>query len=104
MYPDGPRGASVILCNYNDGFTFSEYGVQRYKIDNVDFTNAHENENRTAGEPKYYHFRGYNDWEPYKDEVFIYRSQVLPSPITVDEFEQLFRTVCYGIKWETFGR
>ena len=103
VYPAGPRGASVILCNYDDGFTFSEYGVQRYKVADVDFSNAAENAGRTPGEPKFYHFRGYRAWDPFKDEVFVYRSPVLPSPITVDAFEQLFRTVCYGIRWETFS-
>ncbi|CAL5972076.1 Hypothetical_protein [Hexamita inflata] len=101
IYPAGPKGVSIVLVNYNDVFSFNENGFQRYTVKDVEFDD--KNTNKSEGEPKYYEFEPGNKWESYKHEIFTYRSEIVPNPISIEDFEQMFRTIVYGIKWETWS-
>ena len=102
IMPRGPKGIAAILAQYNDVVAFTENGVQIYNVKNVEFDSKPENENKTEGEPKYYHFQPGARWEPYKSEIFTYRGDIVNSTIPYYDFVQLFHTICYGLKWETW--
>ena len=53
-------------------------------------------------EPKYYHFQSGETFQPFKDEVFTYRSELELCPLAIGQLEQLMRTVFYGIDWFKF--
>ena len=53
-------------------------------------------------EPKYYHFRSGENFQPFKDEVFKDRSNMEKCPLSIGQLAQLMRTVFYGIDWFKF--
>lgn len=55
--PKCPKGVASILANYQYAITFSEHGIQKYGVLDVNFDHMAENADRGMYEPKYYHFQ-----------------------------------------------